>query len=576
MDNSVIIHSRDKAWAQLSDESFLKEWQQLYDECPWATPFQSSAFVCTWFDNYRSRYSPVIISLRKKDHRLHGLLVLAMCLERRRLVVAGVHHAEYQVWLATTDCHADFIARALTALDEAFLSCNLVFKYLPNEVPVQKLLESGATTKRVELKIHQRPLMRINNEDLEGSFSKKSNKSRFNRLKRLGELKFERITDYNTFAAVFDQIVNLYDFRQGAVNNSFPFLQDVLKKPFHLDLMKQHPELLHVTLTTLDSRPIAAHIGIVGKDQVHLAILTYSPFYASYSPGKLHLMLMGRQFVQEGFKQFDLTPGGDPWKERFANCHDEVYELILYKSKSARTIHAFRVQTIDLIKEGAIWFGITPDRIRFFFMRLKRFRLSNVVSKLGRAVWKKVEFRIYRHTKEVSQCADPSGQLKKDYLPDLLKFEPAESWQTKEAFMAEALQRLERGEHVYTYASDECLLHYGWLIEQQQESFFTEVQQRFQYPEKSAVLYDFYTHPAARGRGFYQKNLKQMLGDVGKLKDVKHVYISVLSDNGPSRHVIEKLGFEYQCSLFHSSIFGSSKKWTYYAQAKANGQKNTL
>lgn len=520
MDNSVIIRSENEAWTQFLDKDFLQEWKRLYDECPWATPFQSSAFVCTWFNNYRSCFSPVIISQNKKGKRLHGLLILAISVDQRRLVVAGAHQAEYQVWLAMPDDGVDFITRALTVLDVTLPSYDLVFKYLPNDVPVQALLESGAFTKRAELKIHRRPIMRIDEKELDATFRKKSNKSRFNRLKRLGELKFERITDSETFATVFDEIINFYDFRQGAVNNSFPFLHDRVKKPFHLDLMKRNSDILHVTLTMLDNKPIAAHLGIVGKIQVHLAILTYSPFHARHSPGKLHLMMLGKLFAHEGFKWLDLTPGGDHWKERFANYHDEVYELILHKSSGIRAMRAFHTQMIVLIKVIAKWFGVTPDRARNFYKRLKRIHPSNVFSKLGRAVWDNIEFRIYRHTIEPSQRTTFDGQMKKDYLPDLLKFEPTEPWQTKDGFMAEALRRLEQGEHVYTYASDERLLHYGWLIERQRETFFTEVQQRFEYPEKSAVLYDFYTHPDARGRGLYQKNLKQMLTDVNKQEDV--------------------------------------------------------
>ena len=569
MNNSVIIHTRDKAWAQLSDQSFQQAWKHLYDDCPWATPFQSPAFVCSWFDNYRSRYSPIIISLPKADQRLYGLLVLAMSVEQRRLVVAGAHQAEYQVWLATTDSHGDFITRALAALDLAFPGCNLVFKYLPNEVPVQVLLEEGAVAKRAELKLHQRPLIQIDKKDLDDSFRKKSNKSRFNRLQRLGELKFERITDEKIFTAIFDEIIDLYDFRQGAVNNTLPFLQDTLKKPFHLDMMKQHPKLLHVTLTTLDSKPIAAHIGIVGKDQVHVAILAYSPFYAHHSPGKLHLMLLGRQFVQEGCKWLDLTPGG-AWKERFANSYDEVYELVLHKSAGARAIRVYLTQMLDWLKGTAKSVGIVPDRVRRFYKCLQHIRLSNIVDMLSRAVWEKAELRIYRYTTGSLLSASYSGQMKKDYLPDLLKFDPAESSQTKGSFLAEALQRMERGEHIYTFASGERLLYYGWISERQGEFFLTEVQHRFQYPDKSAVLYDFYIHPQAGGYDFYQESLQQILSDVNKCGGVKWVYISIREDNGPFLLTLDKIGFEHQCSLFYYRVLGFIKKGIYFSPRSEN------
>ncbi len=556
----VVMRTGSEAWAQLLDHSFQQEWRRLYDECPWATPFQSSAFVNIWYDNYRNSFSPIIISQYGKNQRLCGLLTLAISEEQKSLVVAGAHHAEYQAWLAAADDHGDFIIQATTVLYEAFPGYYLVFKYLPAGIPIQTLMDSRRVAKRIELKIHRRPLMQINEKDLEASFHKKSNKSRFNRLKRLGKLEFERVTDWESLASIFDEIISCYDIRQGAINNSFPFLQDKQKKFFHLNLMKQHPDLLHVTITTLNGRLIAAHIGIAGKNQIHLAILANSPFYASYSPGKLHLMFLSKLFAHEGIKFLDLTPGNDPWKERFANCHDEVYELFFYKSANIRTLCFFWTKTKDLIKAMAKWIGVTPDKASHFLNRLKHIHISNIVYRLCCAIWKKAEFRVYRHTIESLKYVASGGQMRKDYLPDLLKFEPIESWQTKQRFMANALQRLELGEHVYTYASEERLLHVGWLIEEQHESFFPEVQQRFKYPEKSAVLYDSFTRPEVRGGGLYHKSLRQMLADIKKLKDVKYVYISVLADNGPSRHVIEKLGFEYQCSLFHLRILGFSWK----------------
>lgn len=561
MENLVTVQTGAEAWEKLADKGFLWQWKQIYDACPWATPFQSSAFICVWFENYRSRYSPVIISLPKNDHQLYGLLILAMSVDRKQLVVAGDRQAEYQVWLATRDSHQNFVAEMATALDVSFPGYHLVFKYIPDATPVSDLMGLPTIRDRAELKTHQRPIIRIDKKDLDDSFRKKSNKSRFNRLKKLGELEFKQVTDEKTFSEVIDTIIDFYDFRQGATNSAFPFLRDPFKKPFHLDLMKQHADILHVTLTTLNESPIAAHIGVVGRRQVHLAILAYSPFCAEHSPGKLHLMMLGRCFADQEIGELDLTPGGDAWKERFANCHDEVYELILHNSGKARALSAFQTRALHLIKDRVKGVGLTPERVRRYAKTIKHMQLKKLASTFHRLLFEFVEFRIYQRTLRSSDFAPSGGQMKINQLSDLIKFEPSESWQTKEMFMAESLQRLERGEQVYTYASNERLFHFGWLVGQQHEAYFTEVQQRFQYPEGTAVLYDFYTNPDARGQGLYQKTLSQMLSDVSKLDGVRQVYISVRADNKPSRHVIEKLGFEYQSSLFHLRVLGISKKW---------------
>ena len=59
----------------------------------------------------------------------------------------------------------------------------------------------------------------------------------------------------------------------------------------------------------------------------------------------------------------------------------------------------------------------------------------------------------------------------------------------------------------------------------------------------------------------YQENIKQMFSDLSESKDIDYIYISVRADNTPSRHVIEKLGFEYQESLFNYKFLNFDKKW---------------
>jgi len=346
------------------------------------------------------------------------------------------------------------------------------------------------------------------------------------------------------------------------MNNSFPFLDDSQKREFHVELMKKHSELFHITVMTVDNNLVSAHIGIKGTDIVHLALISFSPFYAAHSPGKLHLMQLGKQFSTENIQMFDLTPGGDAWKERFANSHDEVWELIVYKNRMEKMIQNAKKQFIISVKNILKVFHITPDKPRKIYAILKRIKTDNLLRRLQFFVPTTVEMRIYRLTIDESRQYAANGKMKKNSISALLKFKPIESWQNKQLFSLSALERLENGEYCYTFSTDDELLHYGWLIESQQESFVTEVKQKYTFPPKSAVLYDFYTSPTARGQGLYQENISHMLSDLSTSRDIEYIYISVRADNKPSRHVIEKLGFKYQESLFSYNFLGFTKKWS--------------
>jgi RimJ/RimL family protein N-acetyltransferase len=187
--------------------------------------------------------------------------------------------------------------------------------------------------------------------------------------------------------------------------------------------------------------------------------------------------------------------------------------------------------------------------------------LRKLKGRILRLVWSTREFRIYViSAEEVGSLENPKLMCRDD-LSALRAFEASERWLPKEAFLAAAQSRLQEGHHIYTRVEGGRLIHYGWLIERVEQARITEVNQQLVFPAGSASLYDFYTHPAARGHGLYQASLRQMLHDAAAVPGTRRIFIGVLADNKPSRHVIEKLGFHYFCSLLHRTILGWSVRW---------------
>jgi hypothetical protein len=398
--------------------------------------------------------------------------------------------------------------------------------------------------------------MHVDVSAIDAALRKNSNKSRLNRLSRLGETRLERIMEPGELGPIFDEICRDYDFRQGAVNGCCPFREDERKRDFHLGLMR-HGGLLHVAVLRVGDRVAAAHLGVRSGRMVSLGVITHSTSFANHSPGKLLILLLGRSLAQEGIETFDLTPGGDAWKERFANAHDEV-ALLTVHSNLRRAVSRRAGRTAAAVSKHVLSrFGITPQRVRSAVLGASRITVSGIAAKAQRLLGDRREMRIYRiDAADVAAVIGrvPDEPMKVDDVGDLLCFEPSESWHTRRSFLAAALVRLEGGEHVYTHVENGRLVHHGWLIERQAESFVSEVQQRYRYAETGSVVYDFYTLPACRGRGFYRRCIVQMLGDAVAKHGAGCIYISVLSTNLPSRHVIEKLGFRHVSSLTWSSM----------------------
>lgn len=557
----IILLKNSEAYSILEDNKFRKEWEALYEECPWATPFQDYRFITTWYRIYKDQFNPVILSGTDSDGNLAGLLTLAISNDLRQLVFAGAHQAEYQVWIAKPQHSNSFIENALIKLRAEFLGKSFIFKYIPPLTPMDWTAKNHSLGSYCKIEKRRRPLMTI--RDIGNStinLQTKNVRNYLNKLKRLGEVNFEHVIDRANLELVFDEVISYYDFRQGAINDTTPFHDDSLKKSFHLELM-QAKDLLHFSIMKVGNKNISAHLGPCSKNMVYLGVFAYSPFFAKYSPGKLHILLLGEELGKQGYSALDLTPGGDPWKELFATTHEEVYLLTVFSNRTELIRQKIKRNSENFVRSSICLFGIKPKSIKYIFNRARHIKITDLLLKFSRKIWYKSEFRVYMLKSEDAARIEYRPLMKKDCIEDLLSFQPSETWQTRKKFLARSFEYLGKGNHVYTYVEGGVLLHYGWLIEQQEKAFFTEVGQEFEYPSGSAVVFDFYTHPKARGRGLYQSSLRQMLHDAAAIPGIKQIYISVLSDNGPSRHVIEKIGFTYVCSLFQKAMLGIVKKW---------------
>jgi hypothetical protein len=377
----------------------------------------------------------------------------------------------------------------------------------------------------------------------------------------MGELSFKRIVDPAEFAPILNEIIPLYDFRQGASYLSFPFCSDALKKPFHLALM-EHPNLLHVTVLQHNRRVAAAHIGLRNKKQVSLGILAHSPLFSQYSVAKFHVLMLGLCLQEEGCTDLDLTPGGEQYKERFASHRNDAYMLDVLLRPSR--VRQFRLHLGDPMRFNAS----TRLRAREVVARARhRAKLikwlrqpGELIRELRAATWTTNEICLYSSNRSGAGIAQPDTTVRRDCLQDLLLFKPVEPWQRPlYEFLRMAEHRLENGCHVYTHVLDMRLVHYGWLFEKQENCQITEGP-AFTLPPNSALLFDFYTHPNYRTLGLYSKSLRQMFLDAAT-SDLQHLYIFVPKNETTAGCGIENAGFAYLKSFFVRNRFGRVGQW---------------
>ena len=560
--DNVDLICGDAAHTLLNDPQFLQSWQLLHTACPHATAFQGPGFVRAWYASYAAQWQPVLVRSTDAAGALVGLWLLAYESAARQLVNAGSHHAEYHTWLSVAGAGEQLLASGWSLLKRQFNFSSLRFKYLPDPALGDMLLPAFADSGGVALRRSARPLLRLDAEEIRASAAKKSNKSRFNRLTRLGKLEFRRISDPAEFERIFDELIDFYDLRQSAVNQSTPFREDPAKRTFHSTLFAEAPGDIYCTATFIDERPVAAFWGAISGPMVHLGLLISSPFCAEHSPGKIHIMQLSEQMLQDGHAVLDLTPGGDAWKERFANGHDEVAEATVYRAALTRRRDEAVAQIAQQGKRALAVAHITPAQVRAAIATVRRATPAAVARKLGNLRGQRREFRVYRADRTLAGKFDFDPRVRSNHIADLLAFEPSESWQSRDAFLSSALARIEQGGSAFTVGVEGRLAHSGWMGVNQATSHMTEVGQTMSFPPHSVALYDFYSHPDFRGGGLYRATIGHMLRTAFIAEDTEFAYISVLADNGPSRHVIESMGFSYQESYFWERRLGTERKWS--------------
>lgn len=564
---SIYLARNKQAQTLLYDLKFQTKWQHLFDTCAWATVFQHPVFLQIWNKHYRENCEFMLVYETNAADEIIGLFPLSICKSNKNLSVAGDYHAEYQTWLASAKYANSFIEHALNLLQKEFPQLKLQFLFLAPNSPLEWL--KGSWGKQSNLREMPRPLIEIGDGSKSAeSLRKKGNKSRIRQLKKQGELDFVEVKKVEDFNEVFDEIENYSKLRLSALHNVKPTF-DLKRKPFHMDLMSQ-TDWVYPTILKIGNAIASAQVCLQNREEMLLCITAMSPKFVHQSPSKIHLLMLEQEFAKRNVPIFDLSPG-EGYKDRFATHYDKAHALTVFfdqkdfvKYETRRSFSGFVREQLERRNIRKTKAFAVADKIRHKLKRVKFWTIPRTVAKnVGRKIYEKRECRFYYFEVDKIKNLPDYNFVRRNSIEDLLKYEPAEGWQfTASQFHQEVLRRFEDGAVSYTFVEGNKLLHYGWLLENQEISCVPEVgNAEFHFPPNSAVLFDFYTHPMARGRKFYQQSLSQMLHAASQIPNVKQVFIGVLADNQPSRYVIEKVGFTYHSSLFMETKMGHTKTW---------------
>ncbi len=560
----INIKSAESAYELLRNDEFIAKWKTLARHCSWGTIFQEPEFISIWYDNYKSRFELIFVFETDSANNLIGMLPLARERASDRLLFAGDHHSEYKTWLATASNGNNFADGAFRRLAKLYPKSDIDITFLSPNTPVA-WLENGWKSCS-HLQTVPRSLVSLGEDNTSSeSLRKRGNKTRIRQMKRKGEVNFRKIESVEEFAELFDQAEEFSALRLSGLHDCIPAV-DPDRKQFHLDIFEK-TDLIHAAKLEVGNETAAFSVSMRNRDEMLLCITAMSPFLAKQSPSKIHLLMLGEELKETDLKSLDLSPGHG-YKSRFSTDEDSVYTLHIFFNKLKGAWFNARRDLVDYSKQSMELVGIDCEQMKSRMLgisaRIKKLNrktfLDAVLNRSTRLIYQKNQCRLY--SMNVSNIADAPAVMNVDAVSDLLKYESIESHQeSREAFHRRVIENYENGFHSYSIADDERLLHFGWLIERQEVSHVYEVNQKFDLPPETSVLFNFYTHPSARGQKLYRKSLLQGLSDAKKIKGTKQVFIGVMANNAASRHVIESIGFKYEGSLFSKRFLGKMSYW---------------
>jgi len=552
-----LIQGND-ADALLKDADFQSAWSELAAVCSWGTSCQTWGFAEAWLSVYHATHEGLLV-IAYDESRLVGLLPLAVERASGSLVHVGAHQAEYQVWLATAANAESFIEEALDALATAYPGRRLELQHLPPGSPVGWCRSGKGWGASAVLREKKRPLLALGpNSPVEESLRKKSNKSRINRLKKIAPIRLVQAHTREQLAAVLETIADYCDLRQGAINASLPFRDDPCKKEFCLRLMDK-PGITHASVLMLGDTVLAANIGLINRTSVSLGIVVHSPFLAEHSPGKMLILMLARELGQQGFTDFDLTPGGDMYKDRSADHADQVYVLrVCFDHRDY-----LREAAKERIRQAASHvLGRHGPRLAARVRQIGRPSWSSLPARaarmLIRTVYDREDTRYYVVSSEQARQIEGRSMFRVNCIADLLCYEPVNrADRSKSQFLLEASQRLEAGGQVYTLVENGILLHCGWISLPPKGDADRRKSDALEYPPDSCLLWDDYTHPEGHGRRLPGLSLEQRLHDAAMLPGVKTILIKVEADESRAADGLGGAEIRYFGTLTRETRFGT-------------------
>ncbi|MEL6256901.1 MAG: GNAT family N-acetyltransferase, partial [Bacteroidota bacterium] len=526
-----IIHG-SHALQLIGDSNFLEEWHELADHTPGFSTLQEPDFVLSWYKQYSDLFQVVLAFSKDEEGVLRALVPLALHKADGYLTHAGSYYAEYHGWLARPEDTQEFFSKFLPQLKAEFPLKKWEWQWIPPHISFKELLSLDLKDMGIYLDFVNQETPEWNLLDeakLKKTWKSSSLKSKIRRLKKRGEYKFELIEDPQRLYEVLQIAQYQCDFRKEAVNNVRPFADDPRNIDFSQTIMERSAGL-HNSALWLDDQLLAFHSGTTDGERVCLGMICFDPTEFKSSPGTILIAELARNLSETGYQTFDITPGKDGYKNRYANQYTSLRKPLIYFSRSAylkaqvsKQIKGIVETVLDRYFPKIVGLPHLKKISQDHLARLKEIRPSNLISIISSRFFRKMVFQIYRiNNLSIEKGPNFSEAVKKQCYRDLMLYDDKFPHLSRRSLLIEAMDKFKAQEKLYSLSDDGVLLSYAWLKQTKDASTMFETH----IPAGAFIFHDFYVRECQTGQSSFTHLIECMLHDASQ--DAKRqIYIVV-------------------------------------------------
>ncbi|MEM6806639.1 MAG: GNAT family N-acetyltransferase [Bacteroidota bacterium] len=536
MEITLEIFQGHEALELIDQDYFRSAWTDLADQNKKHLVLQRWEFAGTWYKHYQSVYTPLLFVGKDSQHEIVGILALAIHKEDKFLCGAGAEYAEYHGWLCEEQIEETFIFQSLAYLKkQGFKEWKI--NWLAPGTRVDFLTEARLHQMGIyiDLLASEDPIWNLEDPKKLKKINKRANVKRsFRYFREQGNFRLERIHYTEGLDDLLEELAAQNDFKKEALYNMSGFKGDPLSQGFLKGLM-EYPQYNHFSVLWLDDKALAFNHALIEGDELCLASTSYNPAESRNSPGKLHLLELAKMCMEESITAFDLTPGQDVYKSRFANTYREVHRLSFFFSNTAKLKHELRIRIkeiseklLDKSKMDFRSFKYELDDTKVRFKRVLSLGMFHSISELGKLLYKRKDYQLFQ-LKNLRQGSAkfpdvPELEISVNDFHDLLDYNEPPGYVSRKDLYLECLSNFGRGDKVYCLKQSGQLLGLAWLRNGKYPLKLHSTKQIQEFPEESFVIYGFREFGLEIPIGAISMLYEKMTEDAIE-KGVKHIFL---------------------------------------------------